>query len=107
LISVPSAHSALSVSIMTRTATLEVVAPVHTKQKVLEEPLIPFTLQTLRSAIPSHCLVKDTSRSLFYMMRDFAFIAICYAVYPYINANNGAFNPCMYTILTTAHSATP
>jgi hypothetical protein len=57
---------------------------------------VPFTLSDLRAAIPPQCLVKDTWRSIGYMLRDFAFIAIMYAIYPYINAHDGAYNPCQF-----------
>lgn len=57
------------------------------------EAALPFTLTTLRDAVPPHCFVKNTWTSIYYMLRDFAFIAACYAVYPYINAHDGAYNP--------------
>lgn len=53
----------------------------------------PFTLTSLRESIPKHCFEKNLWTSIYYMLRDFAFIGVCYAVYPYINAHGGAYNP--------------
>ena len=53
----------------------------------------PFTLTTLRESIPKHCFEKNLWVSIYYMLRDFAFIGVCYAVYPYINAAGGIYNP--------------
>lgn len=58
----------------------------------LEETL-PFTLTTLREAVPKHCFDRNVWTSVYYMLRDFAFIAACYFVYPYINADDGKYNP--------------
>lgn len=56
-------------------------------------PPPPFTLTSLRESIPKHCFEKNLWTSIYYMLRDFAFIGACYAVYPYINAAGGAYNP--------------
>lgn len=86
----------MSTVVLTQTHAESPAAPVVTQADVkpLMPPVVPFTLSTLRAAIPPHCLVKDTWRSVGYMIRDFAFIGACYAVYPYINAYDGMFNPC-------------
>jgi len=76
----------------THTAQKQTAAPAVAGVKA-SEPTLPFTLTTLRDAVPAHCFVKNTWTSIYYMLRDFAFIAACYAVYPYINANDGAYNP--------------
>jgi fatty acid desaturase len=83
---------------MSRTLTLEATpkAAIQVQQSQAHASDIPFTLQTLKAAIPAHCFHKDTLRSIAYMLRDFAFIAACYAVYPYIHAYNGMFNPCQW-----------
>ena len=56
-----------------------------------EVPL-PFTLQSLRAAIPAECFVKDTWRSIGYFIRDWAIIGALYALYPIITAHN----PCQW-----------
>lgn len=46
---------------------------------------LPFNLTSLKAAIPAHCFVKNVWTSLWYLVRDFAFLAALYAVYPIVN----------------------
>jgi len=77
----------------TLTQTQQRTAPAAEGVPVKGVPEHPFTLDTLRKAIPAHCLEKNVWTSIYYMLRDFAFIGLMYAIYPYINANGGAYNP--------------
>jgi omega-3 fatty acid desaturase (delta-15 desaturase) len=79
---------------MSSTLTQTKQAPVVSSGKpdaAAQQP--PFTLTSLRESIPKHCFEKNLWTSIYYMLRDFAFIGACYAVYPYINAAGGAYNP--------------
>jgi len=49
-------------------------------------PTLPFNLQTLKAAIPSHCFEKSTAWGLFYLFRDFAFLGCCYLLYPHLSS---------------------
>ena len=85
----------------TRTVTQEkaaAAAPLASKQSSPSSPPsvevpLPFTLTSLREAIPKKCFDRNVWTSVYYMLRDFAFIAACYFVYPYINAAEGKYNP--------------
>ena len=52
---------------------------------------LPFNLSTLKAAIPAHCLVKNVWTSLYYLVRDFAFLGALYAVYPLVNRYGDAW----------------
>ncbi|KAJ1620497.1 hypothetical protein T492DRAFT_888590, partial [Pavlovales sp. CCMP2436] len=53
----------------------------------------PLTLQDIRKVIPQECFVKDTARSLWYLVRDLAILATAPVVYPYVAASG---NPLLY-----------
>jgi omega-3 fatty acid desaturase (delta-15 desaturase) len=47
---------------------------------------LPFTLQTLRNAIPDTCFEPSTGRSLAYFFLDIGLIAGCYAIAAYLDS---------------------
>jgi omega-3 fatty acid desaturase (delta-15 desaturase) len=52
---------------------------------------LPFNLASLKSSIPAHCFEKNVWTSFYYLVRDFAFIGIMYALYPMVNKYGDAF----------------
>lgn len=69
--------------------TPKVVNPLN---KIADPSLnLPFTLTSLRDAIPPHCFDRNLGVSLYYLCRDFVFVALVYALYPYVCQYGDAF----------------
>jgi omega-3 fatty acid desaturase (delta-15 desaturase) len=52
----------------------------------LKREKLPFTLQDVRQAIPKHCFVPSTGKSLSYFFRDVAIVAALYAIAYYLDS---------------------
>jgi len=80
---------------MTATQTATTVNSSHHAKSINEahDPSanLPFNLATLKAAIPAHCFEKNVWTSIYYFLRDFAFIGILYAIYPIINTYGDTF----------------
>lgn len=55
-----------------------------------------FTLDSIRRAIPCECFVKDTTISMYYLIRDIA--ALSTAPYVYTQIVSGSLNPLVYLV---------
>jgi hypothetical protein len=76
-----------------RVTTATATTVERTKAASLSEsalPPPPFTLSDIKAAIPQECFEKKTVLAIGYMLRDFFFLAVLYALYPHIQ---GELNP--------------
>jgi omega-3 fatty acid desaturase (delta-15 desaturase) len=63
----------------------ELLTEAPSKPTLAREKL-PFTLQDVRSAIPSHCFIPSTAKSLSYFARDVAIVSGLYALAYYLDS---------------------
>ncbi len=56
------------------------IEPVNLSASLLNREKLPFTLQDVRQAIPKHCFVPSTWKSLSYFFRDVAIVVGLYAL---------------------------
>lgn len=66
---------------------------------------LPFNLASLKASIPAHCFEKNLWTSIYYLIRDFAFIACMYALYPYVNKYGDAFGLMKFLSVPRTHPA--